>query len=112
MLTDAGIDDRAGVFELTEINQSIKIIADKGYIYNTLKNQLEIEKDILLISLKRKNSKDPLENEFCNVLSKTKRRIETSFSQLAQQFNINKVLAKSKGGLMLRIDLKILAHNI
>lgn len=111
-LTSAGIDDRAAVFELTENNSSIKIIADKGYIDTTLKNQLKIEKDILLISLKRKNSKDPLEKGLHNVLSKTRRRIETSFSQLAEQFNINKVLAKSKLGLMLRITLKILAHNI
>ncbi|SUQ45679.1 hypothetical protein CNEONATNEC26_00770 [Clostridium neonatale] len=29
-LTSAGIDDRATVFELTENNSSIKIIADKG----------------------------------------------------------------------------------
>lgn len=111
-LTSSGIDDRAAVFELTENNSSIKIIADKGYIDTTLKNQLKIEKDILLISLKRKNSKDPLEKGLHNVLSKTRRRIETSFSQLAEQFNINKVLAKSKLGLMLRITLKILAHNI
>lgn len=111
-LTSAGIDDRSAVFELTENNPSIKIIADKGYIDNVLKNQLEIEKDILLILLKRKNSKNLLEKQFRNILLKTRRRIETSFSQLFEQFNINKVLAKSKWGLMLRITLKILAHNI
>lgn len=38
--------------------------------------------------------------------------IETSFSQLAEQFNINRVFVKSKWGLMLRINMKILAHNI
>ena len=43
---------------------------------------------------------------------KARRRIETSFSQLAEQFNINRVLAKSKWGLMLRITLKILSHNL
>lgn len=111
-LTSAGIDDRLAVFELTENNQSIKIIADKGYIDDTLKNQLQTEKDILLISLKRKNSRHPLEKRLRNILSKTRRRVETSFSQLSEQFNINKVLAKSKWGLMLRITLKILAHNI
>ncbi|WP_159162196.1 transposase [Clostridium neonatale] len=59
-LTSAGIDDRATVFELTENNSSIKIIADKGYIDTTLKNQLKIEKNILLISLKRKNLCDTI----------------------------------------------------
>lgn len=112
LLTSAGIDDRAAVFELIENKPSIKIIADKGYIDTNLKNQLENEKDILLMSLKRKNSKNPLEKQLRNVLSKTRRRIETTFSQLSEQFTINKVLAKTKWGLMLRIILKILAHNI
>ena len=111
-LTSANVDDRSAVFELVENKTSIKVIADKGYIDENLKYQLENEKDILLISLKRKNSKNPLEKQLRNVLSKTRRRVETSFSQLAEQFNINKVLAKSKWGLMLRITLKILAHNI
>ena len=111
-LTSANVDDRVAVYELFEEKQLIKIIADKGYVDETLKEQLKKEKDILLISLKRKNSKNPLEKQLRNTLSKTRRRVETSFSQLAEQFNINKVLAKSKWGLMLRITLKILAHNI
>lgn len=111
-LTPADIDDRLAVFELTENKPSIKIIADKGYVDKQLKYQLEKERNISLISLKRKNSKNPLEKQLRNVLSKTRRRIETSFSQLAEQFNINKVLAKSKWGLMLRITLKILAYNV
>lgn len=111
-LTPANVDDRAAVFELIENKPSIKIIADKGYVDDDLKCQLENEKDILLISLKRKNSKNPLEKQLRNVLSKTRRRVETSFSQLAEQFNVNKVLAKSKWSLMLRVTLKILAHNI
>lgn len=112
LLTSAGIYDRAAVFELIENKPSIKIIADKGYIDTNLKNHLENEKDILLMSLKRKNSKNPLEKQLRNVLSKNRRRIETTFSQLSEQLNINKVLAKTKWGLMLRITLKILTHNI
>ncbi|AIY79053.1 transposase DDE domain protein [Clostridium botulinum 202F] len=71
-LTSAGIDDRLAVFELTENKPSIKIIADKGYIDDNLKCKLENERDILLISLKRKNSKNPLEKQLRNVLSKTR----------------------------------------
>ena len=84
-------------FELTKNKSSIKIIADKRYVDEHLKCQLEKERDILLISLKRKNSENSLGKQLRNVLSKT-RRIETSFSQLAEQFNINKVLVKSKMG--------------
>ena len=62
--------------------------------------------------MKRKNSKFQFEKQLRNVLSKTRRRVETSFSQLSEQFNINRVIAKSKWGLMIRIVLKILAHNL
>lgn len=112
ILTAANIDDRDAVFDLIEPNNSIKIIGDKGYINNDLKSSLAKEKEILLISLKRKNSKFKFEKQLRNALSKTRRRVETSFSQLAEQFNINRVLAKSKWGLMIRIVLKILAHNL
>lgn len=112
LLTAANIDDRDAVFELVQANAFIKILADKGYISNHLKTSLAKEKEILLLSLKRKNSKTPLEKRLRNALSKARRRVETSFSQLAEQFNINRVLAKTKWGLMLRITLKILAHNL
>lgn len=108
----ANVDDRATVFELVEANNTLKILGDKGYISKELKSSLAKKKQVLLISLKRKNSKHPLEKQFRNILSKARRRIETSFSQLAEQFNINRVLAKSKWGLMLRIALKVLAHNL
>lgn len=111
-LTPTEVDDRSAVFELTVNKPSIKIIADKSYVDETLKYQLEAEKNILLIFLTKKNNKNPLEKQLRNVLSKTRRRIETTFSQLAEQFNINKVKAKSKWGLMLRIVIKILAHNV
>lgn len=61
LLTSIRIDNRATVFELIENKPSIKIITDKGYIDTNLKNQLENKKDILLISLKRKNSKNSLD---------------------------------------------------
>ena len=112
ILTAANVDDRDAVFDLIELNDCIKILADKGYVSNDLKSALAKEKEILLISLKRKNSKFQFEKQLRNVLSKTRRRVETSFSQLSEQFNINRVIAKSKWGLMIRIVLKILAHNL
>jgi IS5 family transposase len=96
LLTTANLDDRDAVFELIQTNTNIKILADKGYIGNDLKASLAKEKEILFLSLKRKNSKTPLEKRLRNALSKAHRRVETSFSQLVGQFNITRVLAKSK----------------
>ena len=65
-----------------------------------------------LLDLQRKNSKKEIPKNFRNTLSKMRRCVETSFSQLAGQLNINRVLAQSKWGLMTRITLKVLAHNL
>ena len=41
-----------------------------------------------------------------------RRRIETVFSQLSEQLNAERVLAKSFQGLCTRLVNKILAHNL
>lgn len=112
MVTAANIDDRDALMELTSFHPNIQIIGDKGYVSNDLAKAIANEQSSLLFALKRKNSKDPYPKGLRNYLSKTRRRIETSFSQLASQFNMNRVFAKSKLGLMTRITLKVLAHNV
>ncbi len=112
MLTAANVDDRTALWELTSPYKEIKIIGDKGYISDSLANELINERGILLLALQRKNSKKGVCKNLRNTLSKIRRRVETSFSQLADQLNINRVLAKSKLGLITRITLKILAHNL
>lgn len=84
LLTTANLDDRDAVFELIQANTNIKILVDKGYIGNELKTSLAKEKEILLLPLKKKNSKNPLEKQNRNALSKARRRVETSFSQLQE----------------------------
>ena len=79
---------------------------------NDLKSALPKEKGLLLISLKRKNSQFQFEKLLLNVLAKMRRLVEASFFQLSDQFNMNKVLAKSKWELMIIIALKILAHTL
>ena len=111
-LTSANVDDREALWELTESYKNIKIIGDKGYVSMELGKQLALEQNISLLALQRKNSKTQFPKHIRNILSKMRRRVETSFSQLTEQFNANKVLAKSKLGLMTRITIKILAHNI
>ena len=112
ILTAENIDDRNTIFDLISEKNSIKIIGNKGYINNQLKSALAKEREVLLISLKRKNCKSQLEKQLRNVLSKTRRRVKTRFLQPSEQLNINKVLSKSKWGLLNRIAIKILVHNL
>ena len=97
VITPAYIDDRIG---------------DKGYINKRLTPELKSERDIDLLFLKRENSRDNYPKEVRQLLFKVRRRIETSFSQLTEQLNLNKVKSKSMIGFITRTSIKVLAHNI
>ncbi|WIV13647.1 IS982 family transposase [Proteiniborus sp. MB09-C3] len=112
VLTDASKDDRSAVWDLASSYNSLTIIGDKGYIGEKLALELKQEKEIDLISMKRNKSKIQFPKFFRQLIFKARRRVETSFSQLTEQLNINKVKAKSLWGLITRLRTKILGHNI
>ena len=112
VITPANIDDRNAVWDLCDKYNSISIIGDKGYINKRLTPELKSQKDINLLFLKRKNSEYNYSKEIRKLIFKVRRRIETSFSQLAEHLNLNKVKSKSMLGFMTRTSIKVLAHNI
>lgn len=112
-LTPANIDDRKMVRELFPNNTNAKyVLADKGYISEKLAEELKEELGITLLALKRDNSKDPYPKELRNTIGRHRRRIETTFSQLHEQFQMGKILTHTIIGLKVRIQSKILGHNI
>ena len=112
IITPANVDDRNAVWDLCDKYKSISIIGDKGYVNKRLTPELKVEKDINLLFLKRVNSKDNYPKDIRQLIFKARRRIETSFSQLAEQLNLNKVKSKSMLGFITRTSIKVLAHNI
>ena len=113
IITPASIDDRAAVWELTEqYNRHLLLIGDKGYISPTLAFDLHRERDIDLIFMKKNNDKTQYSKTLRQIIFKIRRRIETSFSQLSEQLNIEVVKAKSFWGLAVRLQTKLLAFNI
>ena len=111
-ITAANVDDRAILWEMFQSTYQPIVLGDKGYIGDKLAQNLKNEKGLTLLALKRNNSKNPYPKDLRNWISKHRRRIETTFSQLANQFHINKVLANSLSGLKARLQSKILGHNI
>ena len=59
-----------------------------------------------------RNSKENYPKEIRQLIFKVRRRIETSFSQLTEQLNLNKVKSKSMLGFITRTSIKVLTHNI
>lgn len=71
-----------------------------------------LEQGICLMSLKRSNSKTNWPKSVRQLIFKLRRRVETVFSQLSEQLNAERVLARSFQGLCTRLVNKILAYNL
>jgi len=114
MITPAAVDDRTAVFELLGryLHSSLVLIGDKGYTDRSLATELQESYGITLIALKRDNAKNPFPKSFRQLIFRLRRRIETSFSQLCDQFNVERVTAKSFWGLQCRIVTKLLGFNL
>ena len=110
-ITPASVDDREGLRDLTDGLSDITILGDKGYVGEHLLEEQK-EQGICLMSLKRSNSKRNWSNSVKQLIFRLRRRVETVFSQLSEQLNAERVLAKSFQGLCTRLVNKILAHNL
>ena len=99
------------VHALVEGMEGLVILGDKGYVGETLAQDLASRGNCLM-ALKRSNSKTNWPREVRQVIFKQRRRVETVFSQLSGQLNAERVLARSFQGLYTRISNKILAYNL
>lgn len=111
LLTPANIDDRDAVFELSDLVSMDTLLADKGYD-GKLHDELMCKKGINLLALQKKTSKNPLPKPLRNWISKARRRIETTFQQLNELFNIEKVYSNSLLGVITNLEIKFLSYNI
>jgi len=113
MLTAANTDDREPVAELAEGLPLWALIADKGYIGKKFAQRLFEETGVHIFTPSRSNAKKPnMSRHLRRAVFKRRRRIETFFSQLSDQFNFQRVRAKSLWGLLTRLNFKFLAFIV
>jgi len=113
MLTAANTDDREPVAELADGLPLWALIADKGYIGKRFAQQLFNETGLHIFTPSRSNAKKPsMSRHLRRAVFKRRRRIETFFSQMSDQFNFQRVRAKSLWGLVTRLNIKFLAFII
>ncbi len=111
LLTKANIDDRDALYELSDMVNIDTLFGDKGYV-GKVSEELKNEKGIKLYALKRGNSRNPLPKVFRNLISKCRRRIESTFNQLIEHFDIERVRSNSILGLSTMLEIKFLCFNI
>ena len=110
-ITPASVDDREGLRDFAENCLGLVVLGDKGYTGETLFEDMRA-KGICLMSLKPSNYKTNWPRKTRQLIFRFRRRVETVFSQLSEQMNAEKVLAKSFRGLCTRLQNKILGHNL
>lgn len=111
-ITSANVDDRKGLEDLSSVVKGGSVIlADKGYVSKSLVGKIKGQGQTLLV-LKRNNARKPYSPTLQQEIFRRRRRIETTFSQMTQQLNAQRVLAKTFSGLSLRLLTKFLAFNL
>lgn len=110
-ITKASVHD---IHYLNDVNESrmnnCTLLGDKGYLSSECKSDLFHISKIKLETPKRRNQTDFTKYPY--VFSKSRKRIETQFSQLTDQFLIKRNYAKTFLGLCTRIWSKIAAFTV
>jgi len=102
----------ADIHYLQEIRDNFTnciIIGDKGYLSHELQLDLFHTEGIRLFTPKRSNQKH---SQYPPIFRKLRKRIETSFSQLCDQFMMKRNYAKNFIGLASRIMSKIVSLTV
>jgi len=111
-LESANEHDSAVLPELLNNVYDVCVLGDKGYVGDDLKNFLFEKNSIRLYALKRNNQKDRYSKELNSLIKRKRKRVETTISQLCDQFDLEKVYAKNIWGLVVRIRIKLLSFTL
>jgi hypothetical protein len=106
----ANHDEAEGVYECLSEQKGL-LEGDKGFIRPILAEDLHNDGLNLQTPL-RKNMKDSRPKAYVKELMRDRRLVETVIGQLTEQFTIQKLRARDKWHLTVRITRKILSHTM
>ena len=109
-LTQASIHDIHYLKNIKSLYENCTILGDKGYLNIDYQRDLFSSNQIQLEVPMRRNQKDYKPQAY--IFRKSRKRIETLFSQLCDQFMIRRNYAKSFDGFKNRILSKIMALTV
>lgn len=109
-LSQASIHDIHYLKDIKSLYQNCTVLGDKGYLSIDYQRNLFDSKQIKLEVPMRRNQKNYEPQAY--IFRKSRKRIETLFSQLCDQFMIRRNYAKSFDGFKNRILSKIMALTV
>ena len=105
-IASADRDDRDVLPLLTERQHYPILLGDKGYISQQLQSEVLETEDTVLLPTLRRNQKQQYPKSFGKLQVRLRRRIETTISQLTEQFHVSRVRARTHWGLRTRMSNK------
>ena len=99
-------------YELLTQHQDKQVIGDKAYISTHIKELLEQDNRIELITAPRRNQKQQISKQTQRGMNQMRQIVETVNGQLTQQFHIQKNQAHTFWGLCTRVYAKLTAHTL
>lgn len=109
-LSKASVHDIRYLDHVKNEFHGVTILGDKGYLSKRVQLDLFSQQNIRLEVPMRKNQRNYTPQSY--ILKKSRKRIETLFSQLCDQFKIRNNYAKSFEGFRARILAKITALTV
>lgn len=109
-LTKANVHDATFLSQMKSQLSDCVLIGDKGYLSSSIQLDLFHTTNIKLETPMRSNQKNYVKQNW--LFRKTRKRLETLFSQLCDQFMIRRNYAKSFSGFKTRILAKITALTL
>jgi len=98
--------------EVLEEHTALDAVGDKAFISKPLATRLWDENRVRLITLPRRNARQPAAPPLRRLVNGARQIIETVTSQLAEQFHIEVNHAQSFWGLTARLHTKLTAHTL
>ena len=111
-IANADINDREVLPLLCERGRYPVVLADKGYVCEDLKIDVLATYNVRLYATYRRNQKTQYSRAFQRWHRRRRLRIETTLSQLKEQFQIQRIRVRSHCGLRTRFSNKVAAFTL
>ena len=111
-LIPGNADEREAAWDILYEYRDLLGLGDKGFVDAPTQQVLDEDRGVVLLTPKRKNQKEQNPPRWDALLNRTRRLIETAFSQGKEGFGMEKPYARSLWGLLSRIIAKLTGMTI
>lgn len=111
-LIPGNADEREAAWDMLYEYRELLCLGDKGFLERLRQEVLEEDRDVILLTPKRKNQHEQNPAGWDAALNRVRRLIETAFSQSKEGFGLEKPFARTLWGLLSRLIAKLAGMTI